>query len=49
MGFWLVSSVRQAFNSYLDGSLNGETALQTTGGTQPLVLKKNILRVYFDI
>jgi hypothetical protein len=46
VGFWL-SSVRQAFNSYLDGPLNGEAVPQTTGGTQPLVL--NMLRVYFDM
>jgi hypothetical protein len=44
--FGLVSSVRQAFDSYLDGPLNVETVPQTTGGTQPLVLKKYVLRVY---
>jgi hypothetical protein len=32
MGFWLVSSVRQAFDPYLDGPLNGETVPQTTKG-----------------
>jgi hypothetical protein len=47
--FWLVSSVRQAFDSYLDGPLNWETVPQTTRDTQPLVLKKNLLRVYFYI
>jgi hypothetical protein len=49
VGFWLVSSARQAFNSYLDGQLNGETVPQTTKGTQPLVLKKNAMGIYFDI
>jgi hypothetical protein len=43
VGFWLVSSVRQAFNSYLDEPLNGETVPQTTAGTQPLALNKNTL------
>jgi hypothetical protein len=38
-GFLVVSSVRQAYDSYLDGPLNGETVPQTTGGTQPLVLR----------
>jgi hypothetical protein len=36
VGYWLVSSVRQAIDSYLGGPLNGETLPQTTGGTQPL-------------
>jgi hypothetical protein len=49
VGFSLVSSVRQAFDPYLDGLLNEETVPQTTGGTQPLVLKKYVLRVYFDM
>jgi hypothetical protein len=33
VGYWLVSSIRQAFDSYLGGPLNGETFPQTTGGT----------------
>jgi hypothetical protein len=33
VGYWLVSSVRQAFDSYLGGPLNRETFPQTTGGT----------------
>jgi hypothetical protein len=49
VGFWLVSSVRQAFDSYLYGPLNGETVPQPTGTTQPLVLNENMLGVYFDI
>jgi hypothetical protein len=49
VGFGLVSSVRQAFDSYLGGPLNGETFPQTTGGTQPLVLNNNVLQVYFDV
>jgi hypothetical protein len=46
---WLVSSVKQAFNSYLYGPLNRETVPQAIGVTQPLVLKMNVSRVYFDI
>jgi hypothetical protein len=49
VGYWLVSSVKQAFDSYLDGPLNGETFPQTTGGTQPLLLNNNALQVYFDV
>jgi hypothetical protein len=46
---WYVSSVRQAFKSYLYGPLNGETIPQPTGGAQPLVLNNNVLQVYFDL
>jgi hypothetical protein len=48
VGYWLVSSVKQAFDSYLGGPLNGETFPRTTGGTQPLCLI-TIYCVYFDI
>jgi hypothetical protein len=33
VGYWLVNSVRKAFDSYLGGPLNGETFPQTTRGT----------------